>query len=469
MFPSKRIFWIAQVVALAIVVAVLLVFPGAQWWSTALAFCGVWGLVALAYRSLPCNNAGGWWILLIVTTLTVVGTIVNIWGWTTAVGRTTADPLFTNWDMLRYWEEAQWWYGAPGGQINPIQSGYGALMACVWWVTGGVSIVPVMVINALVSVLSIIVGAKVSVLALDQFTSWPRSKVHTWAMAILSLTAYYSVNGTVLLKESWTFLAMAMCVWALLALRHGENKPLSLWALVGAVVIFAVLRPGCLFIMVVGAFCLIPWPTFKRVLPVLIALMVFIVAFDIAFREKAWFSLLERLFTHNEYGFVFSNEGREKYEEFIVEHGYFSEPAVIRFLFLPLTLSVQYLSPLPFNFSYISDMAVTMPLMKLSYTWYLTGGVVIFYIFRACRQGPKTVNRLLLWAIIVYVCLAFYTGGTQARYTVPLLCLVIPATLYVLSHRAYYTALRRWAIAYVALVAVALAAAYNIQHSNILM
>lgn len=454
--------------ALALVVATLFLFPAAQWWSTTLAFCGVWGLVALAYRSLPCSNVGGWWTLLIVTTLTAIGTIINIWGWTTAVGRSTAEPLFTNWDMLRYWEEALWWMGK-GGQINSIQAGYGAFMAAVLWITGGVSIVPVMVINSLVSVLSIIVAAKVSVLALDQFTSWSRAKVHTWAMAIISLTAYYSVNGTVLLKESWTFLAMAMCVWAFLALRQGQNKRLPLWALVGAVVIFAVCRPGFIFIMIIGAVCLIPWATFKRVLPVLIALVVFIVAFDITLRENAWFGLLGKVFTHNEYGFAFGTAGREKYEEFIIEHGYFSEPAIIRVIFLPLTLGVQYLSPLPFNFSYIADMAITMPLMKLSYVWYLTGGVVIFYLLRVWRKGPKVVNLMLLWAIIVYVCLAFYTGGTQARYTVPLLCLVIPAALYVLSHRQYYTALRRWAIAYVALVAVALAAAYHIQHSNILM
>ncbi len=468
MFPSKRIFWIAQVLALAIVVAALFVFPGAQWWSTALAFCGAWGLVALAYRLLPCNNAGGWWTLLIVTTLTAVGTIINIWGWTTAVGRTTADPLFTNWDMLRYWEEAQWWNGS-GQEVVYAQTGYGGIIWMLWCLTGGVSVVPIMVLNTLVSVLSIIVAAKVSVVALDQFTPWTRAKVHTWAMAIISLTAYYSVNGTVLLKESWIFLGMAMAVWAFLALRQGENKRLPLWGIVGAVAILSVVRPGWILVLVLGAVCMIPWGVFKKLLPVLLALVVVAVAFDLTVREKSWFYVMANPFIHNETAFAFNTLGREKYEQFLITLGYFSEPIFYRMLFLPLTLGVQYLSPFPYNFSYVADMAVTMPLMKLSYMWYLTGGVVIFYLFRAVRQGPKTVNRLLLWAILVYVGLAFFTGGTQARYTVPLLCLVIPAALYVLSHRRYYTALRRWAIAYVALVAVALAAAYHIQHSNILM
>ena len=79
------------------------------------------------------------------------------------------------------------------------------------------------------------------------------------------------------------------------------------------------------------------------------------------------------------------------------------------------------------------------------------------------RQAPRALYWLGAAACCLWFVTAYITGGTVSRYCLPLLPAIVPGATYVLLFYARTRRFRVYALAYVALVGVALVVARQLQ------
>lgn len=154
----------------------------------------------------------------------------------------------------------------------------------------------------------------------------------------------------------------------------------------------------------------------------------------------------------------------QRYSELIP--GYFTAEPQQRLVYLPLCAAAQYFPPFPWNFTRDRDEGRFVWYAHLSIFWYLVGGAALGYLF-VCfpkRKARSDLGGWLLWWIVCYVGLAYVSGGTVARYYLPLIPCLIPLSLrFVQSVRNGWVTVKAtkiYCITYAVLLCTGLAAAY---------
>lgn len=146
--------------------------------------------------------------------------------------------------------------------------------------------------------------------------------------------------------------------------------------------------------------------------------------------------------------------------------GYFTSTPEKRIAKLPLAAAAQYFPPFPWNFTRDTDEGRFVWYAHLSIFWYLVGGAAIGYLALCLwrRRARGSLGRWALWWMICYLGVAYYSGGTVARYYLPFIPALIPLSLqFVMAARRHLVPKREVAIyctVYAVALAGALAAAY---------
>lgn len=133
---------------------------------------------------------------------------------------------------------------------------------------------------------------------------------------------------------------------------------------------------------------------------------------------------------------------REGLEDYMTEYktveryntlipGYFISSPIQRIYKLPLTATAQYFPPFPWNYTRDTDEGRFVWYAHLSVFWYLVAGAALGYMilclpFRKARGG---LGRWAIWWIVCYLGIAYYSGGTVARYYLPFVPCMIPMSL----------------------------------------
>ena len=123
---------------------------------------------------------------------------------------------------------------------------------------------------------------------------------------------------------------------------------------------------------------------------------------------------------------------------------------------LPLTMSVQFFIPLPWN--YYEEHTLINTISRFTYSWYFIGGTSLFYFFVLSWRKHENMGVWPWWPAMSFAALAYVMAGSVARYAMPILPLFIPVAMYVLC-RVYEGHRRKafiwwWAVLIIVIAAV---------------
>jgi len=379
--------------------------------------------------------------------------------------------------MNGFWSEAMGWMNDdPYEYERRGRWGYGTLVTILWIISGSVNLFIPLMVNALFTMLSIIVSGILARTILAGNTDRSNGWLQTAGMIFTAAVTYFLFSGTLLLREAVTGFAVSLMALGVVRSLH---TPWSMWVipfLCGATIISA-LRPSWSILPCLGALAMLGRSP-KRISASMFALVFVIVQwsmFELFFRDMGNIEVYsEPDSTFIGASYLYDTPNRQVFNHIFGEY-YFSQSTIGRIPLLPIAAGIQYLLPLPWSFLVDIDTAPTLMLVKFTYPWYAIGGLIIYYLFITIRKTLTSrretagcidaINRLLAWGIIYWMVTVWASGGSVARYGVPLLPLVIPSAVWVWAQCINTTKFRRYAIGYTATVAVCLMCAHIIQNS----
>lgn len=461
----------AQLVSLLLVWAVSAYLPGVPAVGLTVSAVLVWALASFAYRLAGANNnVGRYWLLALALVL-CVGVALN-YSLLSTSGPSPLTPDFLNSDMQRYYYGAA--YLADTGEgylIDRHAAGYGLVIAALWRLTGWSLLSPLM-LNVLAALLAVVLTGTLTRWLLSGSAGRSDGWLMTAGMIVVGSVSYLTFSGTLLLKESLTAVLLLASALALLMLRgRGCRFWIGALLFVGSTGVLSMMRHSWVYIPLSGvALVAVGRGGWRRWLALsgvfAMAFLVGRVADDCVMR-----CVDAPIFTSNIVGdlydaFIDATEGRAGYYALLEKIDYFGISELQRLLWLPMTMTVQYLIPFPWNFLSEVDASVTLAALKFSYPWYAVGGLVLYYWGWCFRRSPVALRRVTLWATLFWIGFAWFTGGTVSRYSFMLVPLLAPAAVWALSTGYGHKSFSRWAVAYAALMVVALVAAYIAQRNK---
>lgn len=139
--------------------------------------------------------------------------------------------------------------------------------------------------------------------------------------------------------------------------------------------------------------------------------------------------------------------------------GYFQSGPEHRAALLPLTAAAQFFPPFPWNYTRDTTIGRFVWYAHLSLGWYLVAGAALGFL-ALCIRRRKTrgaLGRWAVWWIACYLGVAYFSGGTVARYYLPFIPCLIPLSLRFAGCVRHGLVSRRSAVIYASIYATALA------------
>lgn len=363
-------------------------------------------------------------------------------------------------DARRYYKWALHEYDGRFEQFDMIFPGFPMMMVGLWKVLG-VNVVWPQAMNLMFTMLSVVFTSKTTRRLLSHRVSVaPRSLV-TGGLLLACLLTYYLVLGTAILKEGSIFFSLAMAAYVLSSLAAGDEerrhpyREIVLFAL--ACILMALVRTTYLYFIALGV-VIMTIPRWRRDWRFTLCLLV-IVGLALALGDHLARYSFDR---HAEIAsggwnmqrFFVIGESQQFYHDLL--NYYFLYSKWHKVLMLPLTMSVQFFIPLPWN--YYEEPTLINTISRFTYSWYFIGGTSLFYFFVLSWRRNENMGVWPWWPAMSFAALAYVMAGSVARYAMPILPLFIPVAMYVLC-RVYEGHRRKafiwwWAVLIIVIAAV---------------
>lgn len=435
-----------------IVLVALALWPGASAVTVLCAFTAVGALAACAFAGCRWRSRAGAFLLLAALTLLVCGVIMNVNYYTVCSGGTLTHPVLQNTDADR-----AWWCAVALIKEDVVPgtfTGYPTYAAIMLF---GRDIFVAIMVDVLCCLLALVAVGELA----WRLTGCRRTAFG--AMLAMSLMCYFMVQATLLIKDVPLTLGMASLALGLVRLRQRTPREGVSWALIAvSVVIASVYRPNILFFYIPGA--VIAGVSRRPDLRFAVVMALCVVA---------WFAM-DTLLQKNPDPVALA-AGSPKYDFAQVKTmvwdritgEYSGFPVWKKLLLLPASVVLQFLIPFPWNFARDMVFGPTLAVAHFGYTWYLAGGLFLYWLVMLARRSPALMVRLALWAILLYVATAYAFSGRISRYCLPYLPLIMPAVAYTVVTSWRDRRLWRWMGIFAALMAAALVVCHHLHTSPI--
>lgn len=425
---------------------------------TLLKLTGIGALALYVNRRVTGGGRFSDGVVLGVLTLLSAGLVLNVWYFTTAAGGTIYAPVFVNDDALTAWTRLQEALaGSDVSAVRPSRQGYGLFLALLSW-PGPPDVVSLLLVNVFFVLSTVILTGGIAMrLAGDEA---PR-RVAPVAMVMMAAICYFVASGVILIKDACVCALMASALYSLAGLRKRFSAA-DMGLLAAAVLVAALVRPNLLLLLAAGLVVFMPGMARRSLWPVG-ACVALLVGLFVLNRTLGTASIDV---TELDPGRGWLNTGQERLKSYTTVMGnYETASPLARIVRLPVSLALQYITPLPWAFGRDVVFGPSSAWSHVSYPWYAIGGVVLYCLFFMLRRLPGGMARMLCYGAGLYVVTAFMTGGTISRYALPWLPALIPAAAWAWQSACYRRrSFRIWYGSYVVFMLVVLVAAFAILH-----
>jgi hypothetical protein len=372
-----------------------------------------------------------------------------------------------NADAFRYFNFAIYLSGLPSDIHNVGYVGLSVLTMLLWKVLG-ISIVYPLAMNMMLTLIAIVLSGKITARLLAG--KMDGQKAEFLAMLFTAAVCYFLGCATILLKEPMIYVGVALVGYALAGFAKSTTLKWLGWkdiaAFAGGCLLLASVRNTMLYFMAVGIIIL-TFTSIKllwRQSAVLLAIAAVIFALGAQFAH----------FSPDEHVGVIKGDAAS--EDYLVSNeqsaystrlgNYFSYSSVKRALLLPVTCTVQYVVPFPWNFGRDTVYGYSEAYMHVGYPWYAIGGLILFFFIAVWwRKGSGGLNLWALWALACWAITAYLFAGSVSRYVLPFVPLLVPMAVDIvdeLENKRRTAAFKYWVAIYVIILAAGLIVCHNI-------
>lgn len=434
------------VTVIAIVSAWLM--PGVTWLNiAAFVFIAAATFTALTYT--PFMSRATVVTMTVVLSMLTVGIIANTWYFTTVSGGTLSQPVLVNVDASRYWDDAITRLGLGDYGSMPHYGLYGAIVAAVLAVFG-VSIANALILNMVLLITALFVVG---------YLATRLNGVSTACGAIIATAgvAHWLDMGTLLLKDSWVILSMALGALALVS--DGWRT----WALMlTAMLMMTVARANFVFALLIGL-VFVPSPRVRRAarLGLLVCGLAMFALVTISKYTPVFIDIVIASATTH---VVYNAPNQLAYYALVGD--WTMLPWFYKIAFMPLAIIVQTLIPFPWNFTRDMIFGPSQWWAHVTYPWYLFVSILLYYLATSRKQLLTSVTgRMTLWGIICWMIPCYLFGGTISRYGLPAVALMAPAVSLTWQRVAATATFRRYQAVFWAVMAITLVVCCHLQIS----
>ena len=411
------------------------------------------------------------YVLLGLAVLMMVAAFSNLLVWTRPEECTLEFPYLKA-DDRSFYKWALYNNGYPVDSPSVIFPGFPLMILGLWKVLG-VNVVWPQAMNMMFTMTSVVLTGMTTRRLLIGLVSTSHHKLLLWGMLLSCMLLFYLMMGVAILKEPSTYLAVSMTGFALSSMatvdeeRHWPWRDILLF--VAACVLMGLVRTTFLYFLALGV-VIMALPHWRRdwiVAAVMLAVLIVSLLVGDHFAAYSFNRHVEIVDGGwNMQRFYVMTENQKFYHDllnyyFLYSHGH-------RLMMLPLTMSTQFVIPFPWLI--YEEHTLTNLISRISYGWYIVGGIAVFYYFFMSWRRHESIGAWAWWAAAVYIIIAYVMAGSMARYVVPFQPLFVPVATYVLcrlSVNRWRRLFRRWAVCYVILLAVALLICLELQASSI--
>lgn len=354
------------------------------------------------------------------------------------------------------------------GMVFP---GFPLMMVALWKIFG-LSVVWPQAMNLMFTLTAVVLTGMTTRRLLSHRVTVSPAALLTGGMILCCLLMYYFVMGTSILKEASIMLAMSLAGFVIAAMeaddqeRHSPRRDFVLFVV--ACILMGLVRTTYLYFILLGLIVMtLSHP--RRDWRMSLVMLGVIVASLLGGDALASYSFDRHAEIAgggwNMQRFYVISESQQFYHDLL--NYYFLYPAWHKALMLPLTISVQFI--IPFPWCYYETPTLLSTLGRMTYGWYLIGGISLFYFCYVSRRRNSNMGLWPWWAALAYAAIAYIMAGSVARYVVPVQPLFIPVAMFVLCRLwegHWRKAFLWWCVGYVILLTATLLLCLEIQQAT---
>lgn len=399
-------------------------------------------------------------LFLLMSLLMFVG-VSNLLEWTSAEGYSLEMPNIKG-DARGYYKWALHNYDGRVPFCEVAFPGFPLMMVYIWRVLG-VSVIWPLAMNTMFLMLSVVLTGLTARRLLIHRTSMSSTTLVSSGMMLTCLLCFYLIMGISILKEATVFMSVALAGYVLSSMSTIDDERHYLWRDIAlfilACILLAMVRTTYLYIILIGVIVM-AIPHWRRdwvvalVMVAIIAVSLFVGDHYAAYSFDRHAEIVGGGW--NMQRFFLKRGTQQPYQDLM--DFYFLYSPLHRFLMLPLTMSFQFILPLPWMMPG-DDSTVANYVCRITYGWYLIGGIALFYYLFLSWRRSENMGAWAWWPGLVFIALAYIVAGTANRYLLPIEPLFVPVVLFVidrLREGRWLKAFKRWAFFFVILTVVAL-------------
>ena len=348
------------------------------------------------------------------------------------------------------------------------------MIMLAWWKLLGVNVIWPQAMNLMFTLTGIVLtGMTTRRLLAHRVTTSPQALV-TLGMVLTCLFTYFLTMGIAVIKEGSIILSIALAGYALASMAASDEerrRPVrDLVLMVLACALLAIVRTTYLYFVAMGVIIMV-LPCWRRDWKKGLSMMAIIAVALLLGAMMSTYSFDRHAEVAgggwNMQRFYVDSESQQFYHD-VLDY-YFLRPFWYKALMLPLTMSVQFIIPLPWT--YYDNPTFINLFSRMSYGWYLVGSTALFYYpVMSWRRGKDNMGAWPWWAALCYAAIAWVVAGSVARYVIPIQPLFVPVAVFVLC-RLREGRLRKaftiWSICVILLIAITLLFCLEIQQAAI--
>lgn len=413
-------------------------------------------------------------VLLVLAIALMALSYINLLEWTSVDGYDLQVPNIKN-DARGYYRWALYHYD---GRVNPqyvVFKGF-PLMMLVSWKLLGLSVIWPQAMNMMFTLIAVVLTGMTTRRLLAHRVSLPMNTLLTGGMLLTCLLTYYLMSGISILKEASVFLAISMAGYAIASMatcdeeRHHPWRDLLIF--VAACVIMALVRTTFLYFIAIGVVLMVP-PHWRRDWMMALCMLIVILITLIAGNYFAAYSFDQHAnIANGGWGMQLTyiednNPSRAAFRKLIGY--YFLYSPWHKFFMLPLTLSLQFIAPFPWQ-AVGEDNIIFNHISRFAYGWYALGGMALFYYLFICWRRHDNMGIWAWWPATTYAVTAYVMAGSVTRYALPFEPLFVPVVMYLICQLLdghWRKPFKRWCIFFVILLTITLLICLEIQYSTI--
>ena len=412
-------------------------FSFADSMSIVLAFAVAYLVPRFIYSFSKNSCRWGQWMFLVVATAMAFYAVYSLMSYTPTPDYSLEAPFLTD-DSEDYYCWALSHYDGRCPLPDVIYFGLPIIILGQWKLFG-VSVVWPVALSFMCILLTMVMTGKIaSRLLSHRFPSTNPSNIVASAMFMVAMLGFFVAQGMRIQKECYCALGFALVGYAFAGMSFAtldkKEKRRDMVLFLFGTLIVAFVRTNFVYFIFVGAVMMSfagKRVHFRRgVLMAIIALATtFLFNYIYSYTFEHQLILLDG---GNAMADDFELGATQQPYRHIIGDYYFY-PKWKRLLMLPITMGVQYIIPFPWVYDF-NDTTILTLLPHMRMMWYLAGGICIFYYLYVIVGYFKSFNLGMWawWPLVIFMFLAFVTGGLVSRYFLPVQPLFIVVALYVI-------------------------------------